>query len=340
MKRSRFFSLLLILSLVSALCVSPACASSDAALQTVSFPATGVEIDLPADIDGLLYITRDLKMDTFARGAELWYFSVPQEERGIFSKPLASFKKEDNALIDGKSVSLLQLFCVENGKTIDDIHPELQEAYETEHFQVLGTAGDCTFYVRYLPEGFEFASRLSAEARAEAEALVEFCKQPDRLRLFQPKDADSVLLTFETVDLDGQPVRSEDLFGSHTLTMLNAWGTGCGPCLEELWELDYLSRKMEEKNVAVVGVVLNIQDPEDSRTIADAKEVLAWKDAHYLNLVPWDGFVDMLPVYGLPTTFFIDSNGQTVGEAETGYKNSAAYTVIINKILARMSKGE
>jgi hypothetical protein len=48
----------------------------------------------------------------------------------------------------------------------------------------------------------------------------------------------------------------------------------------------------------------------------------------------------MLPVYGLPTTFFIDSNGQTVGEAETGYKNSAAYTVIINKILARMSKGE
>ena len=59
MKRSRLFSLLLILSLVSALCVSPACASSDAALQTVSFPATGVEIDLPADIDGLLYITRD-----------------------------------------------------------------------------------------------------------------------------------------------------------------------------------------------------------------------------------------------------------------------------------------
>ena len=54
MKRSRFFSLLLILSLVSALCVSPACASSEAALQTVSFPATGVEIDLPADIDGLL----------------------------------------------------------------------------------------------------------------------------------------------------------------------------------------------------------------------------------------------------------------------------------------------
>ena len=78
----------------------------------------------------------------------------------------------------------------------------------------------------------------------------------------------------------------------------------------------------------------------ESWTIADAKEVLAWKDAHYLNLVPWDGFVDMLPVYGLPTTFFIDSNGQTVGEAETGYKNSAAYTVIINKILARMSKGE
>ena len=92
MKRSRFFSLLLILSLVSALCVSPACASSDAALQTVSFPATGVEIDLPADIDGLLYITRDLKMDTFSRGAERWYFSDPPAVRGIFSYPLASFR--------------------------------------------------------------------------------------------------------------------------------------------------------------------------------------------------------------------------------------------------------
>ena len=53
-----------------------------------------------------------------------------------------------------------------------------------------------------------------------------------------------------------------------------------------------------------------------------------------------DDYASMREVVRRRYQSIIDSNGQTVGEAETGYKNSAAYTVIINKILARMSKGE
>ena len=41
-------------------------------------------------------------------------------------------------------------------------------------------------------------------------------------------------LSFETTDLDGNTVKSEDLFAQHELTMVNIWTTWCGPCKGEL----------------------------------------------------------------------------------------------------------
>ena len=88
-------------------------------------------------------------------------------------------------------------------------------------------------------------------------------------------------LRFETTDLDGNPVRSEELFAQHKVTMLNIWATWCDPCKRELRELGDINRRVQEKNGAIIGI---LSDADDAETIALGKELLAENGADYLNL--------------------------------------------------------
>ena len=121
--------------------------------------------------------------------------------------------------------------------------------------------------------------------------------------------------------------------------MVNVWTTWCGACLYELPSLQSLSERVSKKNVAVVGIVMDIQSPEDSETIRNAKQLIADADVQYMNLIPWDGILDMLPTYAFPTTYFIDSNGKLVGEPVTSAMSSYAYESIIKERLAVLVQG-
>ena len=59
-----------------------------------------------------------------------------------------------------------------------------------------------------------------------------------------------------------------------------------------------------------------------------------------MNLIPWDGILDVLPTYAFPTTYFIDSNGQLVGEPVTSAMSSYAYESIIKERLAVLAQGK
>ena len=52
----------------------------------------------------------------------------------------------------------------------------------------------------------------------------------------------TVFGTFESKTLDGEDV-SQDIFSKADLTMVNIWGTFCGPCIKEMPELGELSRQ-------------------------------------------------------------------------------------------------
>ena len=66
------------------------------------------------------------------------------------------------------------------------------------------------------------------------------------------------VISFETTDLAGNPVKSEELFSPYKLTMINLWGTFCGPCIQEMPGLETLYQTMKAKNVNVIGVVVDI----------------------------------------------------------------------------------
>ena len=125
---------------------------------------------------------------------------------------------------------------------------------------------------------------------------------------------------FEGKDLDGNTVKSDELFSGNAVTVVNFWFTTCNPCVGELAELDALNKELAKKGGALIGVNTFTLDG-DKAAIADAKDVLAKKGATYQNIYFGSGgdagkFVEN--VFAYPTTYVVDRNGNIVGDPIVG----------------------
>ena len=145
---------------------------------------------------------------------------------------------------------------------------------------------------------------------------------------------------FEGKDLDGNTVKSKDLFSANAVTVVNFWFTTCSPCVGELAELDALNKELAEKGGALIGVNTFTLDG-DKAAIADAKDVLMKKGATYQNVYfDSDGEAGKFTtnIFAYPTTYVVDRSGNIVGEpivgAVTGKTQAEALQAQIDKALA------
>ena len=145
---------------------------------------------------------------------------------------------------------------------------------------------------------------------------------------------------FEGKDLDGNTVKSDELFSANAVTVVNFWFTTCNPCVGELGELDALNKELANKGGALIGINSFTLDG-DEKAIAEAKEVLAKKGATYQNIYFGSGgdagkFLEN--VFAYPTTYVVDRSGNIVGEpivgAVTDKTQAEALQAQIDKALA------
>ena len=125
---------------------------------------------------------------------------------------------------------------------------------------------------------------------------------------------------FEGKDLDGNTVKSDELFSANAVTVVNFWFTTCNPCVGELSELDALNKELAKKGGALVGVNTFTLDG-DKATISEAKDVLAKKGATYQNVYfDSDGEAGKFTtnIFAYPTTYVVDRNGNIVGDPIVG----------------------
>ena len=139
-------------------------------------------------------------------------------------------------------------------------------------------------------------------------------------------------ISFQTTDLDGNAVDSKELFAKNKITMINIWGTYCGPCVEEMPEIEVISKEYADKGAAVVGLVVDVTEADDSK-LADAHDIVKDTGVTYLNLKAWDGSNSQLAAPGTPTTYFVDSEGNLVGDPIVG-ANVAKYRETLDGLLA------
>ena len=145
---------------------------------------------------------------------------------------------------------------------------------------------------------------------------------------------------FEGKDLDGNTVKSDELFSANAVTVVNFWFTTCNPCVGELADLDALNKELAEKGGEIIGINAFTLDGNET-AISEAKDVLAKKGATYQNIYFGSGgdagkFVEN--VFAYPTTYVVDRNGNIVGDpivgAITGKAQAEALQAQIDKALS------
>ena len=125
---------------------------------------------------------------------------------------------------------------------------------------------------------------------------------------------------FEGKDLDGNAVKSDELFSGNAVTVVNFWFTTCNPCVGELAELDALNKELAEKGGSLIGVNTFTLDGDET-AISEAKDVLAKKGATYQNVYfDSDGEAGKFTtnIFAYPTTYVVDRSGNIVGEPIVG----------------------
>ena len=131
---------------------------------------------------------------------------------------------------------------------------------------------------------------------------------------------------FEGKDLDGNTVKSSDLFSGKAVTVVNFWFTTCGPCVGELGDLDALNKELSGKGGALIDINAFTLDGNEA-AISDAKDVLTQSGATYQNVYFDSGseagkFVES--IYAYPTTYVVNRSGRIVGDPIVGAITSKA----------------
>ncbi len=145
---------------------------------------------------------------------------------------------------------------------------------------------------------------------------------------------------FEGKDLDGNPVKSDELFSANAVTVVNFWFTTCKPCVGELSELDALNKELAKKGGALIGVNTFTLDGDEA-AISEAKDVLAKKGVTYQNVYfDSDGEAGKFTtnIFAYPTTYVVDRSGNIVGDpivgAITEKKQAETLQKLIDQALA------
>ncbi len=133
----------------------------------------------------------------------------------------------------------------------------------------------------------------------------------------QENTATAAFPAFTATDLDGNTV-TESIFAEKDLTVLNIWGTFCGPCIGEMPELGEWAKEMPD-NVQILGLIIDINGEEDTEHHDLAVDITQEAGVEFPNLIASADFAPILKdVIGVPTTLFIDKEGNLVGDPVIG----------------------
>lgn len=175
----------------------------------------------------------------------------------------------------------------------------------------------------------DFAAK-DAQKEADAEVTESADMADDAVKDGQTGTGDvkgDNLGDFSMQDIEGETY-TQEMFADYDLTMVNVFTTWCTPCVNEIPDLEKLGNEMEEEGVQVVGIVLDCADEE---TVEKAKLLAEKTGATYPFLVPDEGYLNgrLAGINAVPETFFVDKEGNIVGESYTGSRSFEDWKSIV-----------
>ena len=261
--------------------------------------------------------------------------AILSEDTALWEKVFMAADKGMTMQEDGKNYGDFLLSTIESAKDqfTEDELKLLKEGAEKIR--------DIETQLTMIEEKYPEAAQESTDGAMSVPAGNDTTTPPDDGSMQKSDDGSMQKFpTFEGKDLDGNTVKSDELFSANAVTVVNFWFTTCNPCVGELSDLDALNKELAEKGGSLIGVNTFTLDGDEA-AISEAKDVLAKKGATYQNVYfNSDGEAGKFTtnIFAYPTTYVVDRNGNIVGDPIVGAiteKNQAeALQAQIDKALA------
>nr|WP_296158487.1 TlpA disulfide reductase family protein [uncultured Blautia sp.] len=229
----------------------------------------------------------------------------------------------------------------------EDSQKKLDEITGCTEHKELGSSSDGK-YKYYLSTSKEADEKLTKELEEIKTTITEMTPYQNTSVFDQPQDASvnpedvTSVGKFETTGIDGKTY-TEEVFSDYDLTLVNIFTTWCSPCVQEIPELQKLYEEMKEKGVGVAGVVLDAADEngnQDEDAVKKAGILQEKTKAEYPFLIPDSTMLNgrLKGINAFPETFFVDKNGNIVGDTYTGSHSLDEWKEIVEKELKNVSK--
>ena len=151
--------------------------------------------------------------------------------------------------------------------------------------------------------------------------------------LTQEEASGASQIAFTCQDMDGNAV-SETVFSESKLTMVNVWATYCNPCLGEMPGLGELAGEYEAGEFQIIGIISDVMEGADAATMDNAAALIEMTGASYTHLLLNESvyYALLTEVTAVPTTFFVNENGEVV-DTVIGAMEKTAWEEKINALL-------
>lgn len=138
---------------------------------------------------------------------------------------------------------------------------------------------------------------------------------------------------FSMKDIAGSEY-TQEMFADYDLTMVNVFTTWCTPCINEIPDLEKLKNNMADQGVNVVGIVLDAIDASggaNEETVEKAKLLAEQTGVTYPFLIPDETLLNgrLAGINAVPETFFVDKDGNIVGETYSGSRSLENWTEVV-----------
>lgn len=298
-----------------------------------SFPFLGMEFSLPESVmqqmdneEIAMLVAEDRTQEGEIKYAFLsWNLMTEEQRNAIVSSIGTGHLDWENSL---ERVATLGMFEKSNEAELNEI------TGCTEH-RLLGESED-GLYSYYFSSNSGLNDPLVNELNTISLELTDKAPVQDISAFDEPYDVFSGtdIGEFVTEDINGNSYTHES-FSENELTLVNVFTTWCSPCVQEIPELEELSTAMKDKGVGVIGIVM---DATTADGLEKAKALAERTGASYQFIIPDAGNMNgkLNSIMSFPTTFFVDKDGNIVGEEYLGAHDLAGWTQIVEDTLAEI----
>ena len=247
---------------------------------------------------------------------------ILSENTDLWEKVYMEADKGSAMLENGKNYGDFLLDTIENAK--DQFSDEEYELLKTAAEKISEIENKLTELEQKYPEIVE--QSMNSETSIPGDSAQDSASEDSSVAKFP---------AFEGKDLDGNPVKSDELFSGNAVTVVNFWFTGCKPCVAELSKLNELNDAIKSMGGEVVGINTETFDGNQD-AIKEAAAVLESQGAKYRNLSidsSSDAGKYASNIMAFPTTILVDRNGNIVGEPMLGgIDNQENYDTLMKQI--------